>query len=207
MADWSTHIYCAKKVNEELKFFGTDANLFLYGNILPDINTGWVFKPAVHIDQSITHFEAGYSGQDYFWSPRRFYEKYSDEIKARKPLFMGYLFHLWLDVAVTTDCFSRVLFSELINKGYDVRRFKRNDLNVYIRKYPQTISASDIDAVVEAAKDIDEVSVCAGDLLEVSEALSRFSKDIIEDRYFVYSEQDLDEFYEKVCKDFVNQFS
>ena len=135
MAEWNTHLYCARKVNETLNLIGYELDLFLYGNLLPDVNAGWLINPKVKLEQPLTHFEA--IGQGYFWSPHTFYEEYKEEIKAKNPLFLGYLFHIWLDVKVMTDFVSRVPMSKMINDGYEVRSWKWKDMGVFIKNKKQ----------------------------------------------------------------------
>ena len=42
MPNWKIHFEIGKRVNEELKFDGEDLNLFLLGNILPDLNNKYI---------------------------------------------------------------------------------------------------------------------------------------------------------------------
>lgn len=203
MADWSTHLYCAEKVNQVLKFEGVDLDVFLYGNLLPDINPGWVVRPSVQIDQSITHFEEGYTGQAYFWAPVRFLEKYTAEIQRKNPIFLGYLFHLWIDVGVMTAFMSRVPFSAMMKDGSEVNRIKRNDLNIYIKKYPQRLATDNIAAVVRAAEGIKEISITKEDLEQVPGSIDNGPADIIDGKYHVFDEKSLDVFYAQSCSDFV----
>ena len=163
-----------------------------------------LWQPSVHIDQSITHFENGFSGQDYFWSPMRFYEKYASEISKKNPVILGYLFHLWLDVNVMTFFMSRVPFSDVINNGSEVNKWKRNDLNVYIHEYPQQLGIENVAAVVEASKRIEEISISEKDLLQVPCKVDNSVTDMIDGKYHIFDEKTLDEFYERICKDFVN---
>lgn len=54
--NWRVHLEIAKKVNEQLRFNNEDYNLFLLGNIAPDINNGYIVEGISHIyDHGHTH--------------------------------------------------------------------------------------------------------------------------------------------------------
>lgn len=201
MSDWNTHLYCATKVNEELKFTGKNLDLFLYGNLFPDINMGWIITPKVKLRQRDTHFDE--MGQGYFWAPLRFYDKYKDQIKAGNPLFLGYLFHIWLDVKFMTDFVSRMPMSEMINKREIARERKWKDARLYIKDKHFNLSTDHLDDIANAAKEIENVSVTIEDLKLVADYVENHVDDAIEDTYVVYSESVFDKFYEEVCGDFI----
>lgn len=203
MADWNTHIYCANIVNRKLQFEGKELDLFLYGNVLPDVNAGYVITPVTKIKQAVTHFEEGFDGQSYFWVPVRFYEKYSDEIIRKNPLVLGYLFHLWLDVSIMTDFVSRVPVSSFIDNGFEVKKWKWNDMGIFISNHTQNIGRENISLVAEASKCIDEISVCEEDLIRVTEFFDHFVSNTISDDYLIYDEASLKNFYDKTCEEFV----
>lgn len=202
MADWLTHLYCANKANETLQFNGEELDEFLYGNLLADVNSGWLVKPEVSIDDNVTHFAA--MGPRYYWSPRRFYEKYEKEIKALKPLYVGYLFHLWLDVAIMVDFVSRTKMSNIVLRDYEVRDWKWNDMNVFIKPYTYDLSEEHIPAIVEAAKGIEEICIKEGDLRQIPAYLRQMTEENNATKYKVFDERTIKEFYDKTVADFTD---
>jgi len=201
MADWNTHLYCANKVNESLQLEGRDLDLFLFGCLLPDINMGWLITPKVRLEQAETHFDA--IGQEYFWAPLRFYEKYKEAIHAGNPLYLGYLFHLWLDVSFMTNFVSKVPMSEMISNYHKVREIKWKDAGLFIRDYKCPLSAEHVDEIVNEAKAIEEVRITKKDLLLVVEYMKDASPEYEGEEYFLYTEEEFAAFYEKVCQDFI----
>lgn len=203
MADWNTHLFCANKVNESLGFEGAALEMFLYGNLLPDVNPGWLIKPKNHIDQPITHFEAGMAGQDYFWVPKRFFEKYKEKIIVKNPVYLGYLFHLWVDVTLMTNFVSRVKMSDMIDNGKEVREWKWKDVYAFIKKYTVNLPIDNIDLVVEEAKEIEEISVVREDLLQIPDFLINLAKENEYTEFGVFDQESASAFFESVCDDFV----
>jgi len=200
MADWKTHLYCANRVNETFDLKGKELDQFLFGSLLPDVNMGWVITPEVTLAQDVTHFDE--IGQEYFWAPLRFYEKYKADIDSKNPLYLGYLFHLWLDVSIMADFVSRVSMSDMINNYHDVRQWKWKDLDLFIKDYKYELSAEYIDDIINQSKNIEEVQITKGDLLSVVDYINTFEINADYD-YFVYTEQELADFYEKICLDFI----
>lgn len=204
MADWQTHLYCANKVNEVLGMKGDDLTLFLYGNLLPDINPGWNIEPKVQMPQYVSHFDDGTYGPDYFWEAQRFFEKYKEEIRAGKPLYLGYLFHLWLDVKIQTDFMSRVPMSYMLMRGYEVREWKWKDMAVFIKKYPAMLTCEKPEMIVKAAEGISEIDICEEDLLKIPGFLELQAKDEVPYEYHIMDEASFIEFFDKLCRDFTD---
>ncbi|MCQ2515861.1 MAG: hypothetical protein MJ094_03245 [Saccharofermentans sp.] len=202
MADWNTHLYCAHKANESLKFTGKELDLFLYGNLLPDVNMGWIITPDIRLMQDDTHFNG--MGQGYFMSPRRFYAKYKKEIDSRNPLFLGYMFHLWLDVTIMTDFVSRLKMSDLVDDYETTRRQKWYDMGIFISSKHFSLSTNNLDDIVNESKQIDEVKISKNDLIKVSEFIKDFTSDMEGHEYKIYTQDALYEFYERTCQDFIN---
>jgi len=203
MADWLTHLYCAEKVNKDMGFSGEKLELFFFGNLLPDVNPGWLIAPKVEIEQAITHFEAGITGQGYFWSPQRFFEKYESKIREKNPIYLGYMFHLWLDVAFMTDFVSRVRMSDMVMNGEEAREWKWKDLAFYISKKTTVFLNGDIaPMVVAGAEGIEETDISEEDIRKIPGFLEDVKKGETETGYRIYSDEELTDFFERVCSDF-----
>lgn len=205
MAEWNTHLYCARKVSEKLNLEDVQKDLFLFGNLIPDVNPGWVIKPETRIEQYITHFDVEKSGPQYFWEAYRFYEKYEAEIRKKNPVYLGFLFHLWVDVKLTSDFMSRVPMSQMISRGIDVREWKWKDNRLFIKDFPQTISRENIALAVEAAKGIEEINVTENDLNHAVDFLeNRNVGDGIDDySYQVYGQESMRKLFDEISLDFV----
>lgn len=201
MSDWNTHLYCAHRVNEALQFQDKELEMFLYGNLLPDINMGWLIHPNVVMHQEDTHFDA--LGQEYFWAPLRFYEKYEKKIAEKHPLYLGYLFHLWLDVSYMTDFVSRIPMSQMIEKYHEVRQWKWKDGGLFIKRFHYTLSDEIFDDILDESAEIEEVKLTKDDLRQVVDLLRGNAIEYDGKEYYLYTEDDLTAFYEKVCSDFI----
>ena len=55
MPSWAIHLGVTTKINEKIKLSESEKNIFLLGNILPDILNGHVIKNISHI---VPHKEA-----------------------------------------------------------------------------------------------------------------------------------------------------
>lgn len=201
MSDWNTHLYCAHRVNEALQFQDKELEMFLYGNLLPDINMGWLIHPNVVMHQEDTHFDA--LGQEYFWAPLRLYEKYEKKIAEKHPLYLGYLFHLWLDVSYMTDFVSRIPMSQMIEKYHEVRQWKWKDGGLFIKRFHYTLSDEIFDDILAESAEIEEVKLTKDDLRQVVDLLKGNATEYDGKEYYLYTEDDLTAFYEKVCSDFI----
>lgn len=64
LPNWKVHLEIAKKLNKQINFDKEDLNLFLLGNIAPDINNGFIVKEISHIynhDQTHLYNEKNHS--------------------------------------------------------------------------------------------------------------------------------------------------
>lgn len=168
MPNWRVHLEIAKKLNKEIKFNNEDLNLFLLGNIAPDINNGYVVKDVSHIyGHGRTHLYDLEDENTYI----NFYEKYKDKLKTN-PVVFGYFTHLYTDF--------------LLNKAYDLKceqnnldkeeyvKIKHRDLKKYDDKYIQnTISLDNYKEAIKDLKTIEEISVNEQDIFNVINFLNR----------------------------------
>lgn len=99
MPTWGMHLLVAKKLNKKLKI--KDYNLFLIGNIITDINNGYlvqnVSKVIPHKD---THYYSGKknekTGKIMFYDVEKFIQDNKENLK--EALVLGYITHLLTDV-------------------------------------------------------------------------------------------------------------
>lgn len=99
MPTWGMHLLVAKKLNKKLKI--KDYNLFLIGNIITDINNGYLVQ---NVSKVIPHKETHYysgkkdekTGQIMFYDVEKFIQDNKENLK--EPLVLGYITHLLTDV-------------------------------------------------------------------------------------------------------------
>lgn len=207
MAHWKTHILCANWVNENFFHFkDDDFQLFLWGNLLPDVNNGYNSTTHKFISQRTTHFDD--RRDDYFYNSKVFYDQYYNEIvKERNPLVTGYLFHLWTDKKINIDFVSAVTLKDIIEKGSDIMKSKWNDIMLYTDTFEGTYILPGykiIESVVEKSKAIAEIDVNEDDLYDALEFLLKPFK--TSKSYSVYSEERLSYILKTICNEFCELF-
>ena len=107
MPNWGEHLLIANKILKKIKL---DENLFLFGNILPDVQDGFLVKGISNIQpHKINHYDL--NGENYNPNNKKeyevFYEMYSE--KMDNPIIIGYLVHLitdslWNDIFYNGKC-------------------------------------------------------------------------------------------------------
>lgn len=95
MPNWGEHLLIGNKILKKIK---TEENLFLFGNILPDVQDGYLVKGISNIQpHQLNHYDL--NGENYNPNNKKeyeiFYEKYAN--KMDNPIIMGYLAHLITD--------------------------------------------------------------------------------------------------------------
>lgn len=90
MPSWGIHLEIANRVSRKLE--NVNKNLFMFGNVIPDINNGYVIKD---VSKIIAHKITHYDGEKDFKGYKRFYIKYAKYIE--NPIFLGSLTHLMAD--------------------------------------------------------------------------------------------------------------
>lgn len=165
MPNWKTHIEIGKELNKYLKYQQEDYNLFLFGNILPDINNCYVVTDVLEkIEHNITHF-GKYNTPSY----QEFYNKYKTEINNKEPLFLGYLIHLYTDYKWNKNFYEKVKHLRENTKNRDeLRKSKQSDFKLYNNNFIKNyIVLNDIDVVAEKCKKINEVLIKQDDIQRV----------------------------------------
>ena len=170
MPHWKTHIEIAKRCNEFLKFNKNDYTLFLFGNILPDINNGYIISDIVtHIDRNYTHFKDNDSHKIYL----NFYNEYKNNIK--NPMILGYYCHLYADYSFNNFAYP-ILNNNESFKNYtkdELRRFKQDEFKRYNTNFSdQNITIYDCNEFLEETKKNNRVNIYKGDIIKVSKYLN-----------------------------------
>ena len=76
MPSWGIHLEIANRVSNKIE--DVDKNLFMFGNVMPDINNGYVIRD---VSKIIAHKITHYDGEQDFKGYRRFYIKYAKYIQ------------------------------------------------------------------------------------------------------------------------------
>ena len=138
MPSWGIHLEIANKLSQKIE--NIDKNLFMFGNVVPDINNGYVVK---NISKIISHKITHYDGEKDFKGYRKFYIKYINNIK--NPVVLGSLTHLITDYYFNNITYSKKAIWEngkvvglKLNTGKiikcdkeTVRKMKVNDFKIF----------------------------------------------------------------------------
>ena len=193
MPNWKTHLEVGKRFNKKFNFKDEDYNLFLLGNILPDINNCYIVKDiSTKISHSKTHFnnpdKPGYL---------MFYDKYQKYIE-KSPLFLGCYIHLFTDYTWNNNFYTRIKGTKFEDIDRDeLRKIKQSDFRKYNNNFiNNTIELKDIDRVVDEINLIDEISLTKEDITKVLEYLKNQQKDETLD-YKFYISKELDDLLNK----------
>lgn len=184
MPNWKIHIEVAKRLNETLQYQGDDYQLFLFGNILPDVNNCFI---VTDISKKISHRETHYSdGPDE--EHVNFYKLYQDKILTN-PLLCGYYIHLYTDYYWNHDFMKRIGETNL---SYDeLRRIKQQDFRAYNDEYAHNIiEDSNTELILKYAKELNRVSITEDDITHVIEFLKTQKKCHV--KLQVYTKEQLD---------------
>ena len=197
MPNWKTHIEFGKRVNKKLKYSGEELELFLIGNLLPDINNGYMIPDvSAKIDHEITHYvvEGNYSYVN-------FYNDYKEKIKGN-PMLMGYFSHLFLDYNMNNNFYTTYRDANLHKyERKQLRIMKQSDFRLYNNKYLDNyVELNNVDNAVIKAKELCDISVNRDDITKIVEFLKK--KIDYKAEYFFYTEAELDNLFESIIEKF-----
>ena len=97
MPSWSTHLVTA---NVLLKKINIDKNLFIFGNILPDINNAFFIEGVTNkLSHKETHFTKDIDLKDIIFNYNNV-ERFKNEYMSRfdNPVILGYFVHLLMSI-------------------------------------------------------------------------------------------------------------
>ena len=153
MPSWGIHVGIANKLSQKIE--NIDKNLFMFGNVVPDINNGFIIEDiSKTISHKITHYDekiskiissrtSNYDKEDNFKGYKRFYIKYMNYIN--NPVVLGSLAHLMTDYYFNNITYSKKAIWEdgkvvglKLNTGKEikcdketVREMKVNDFRIF----------------------------------------------------------------------------
>lgn len=215
MPTWAIHLATAKKVSEKINI---DKNLFLFGNILPDIPNEYTVKNiSHHVSHAKTHFETEVLILEHIekrYDLRNFAEKYKS--KFSNPLMLGYYIHLLTDYFWNDKTYGeRGIYDEekkriglILNNGKRIlcseekaRQIKTQDFRIFSQyiydhkladkpKYQDEIHAylKDIDWITLEKSDIEKTITCIDEKFANEKRVLEKDED---SEYKIYSEQEI----------------
>lgn len=200
MPNWKVHLEIGKRLNKYFNYNEDDFNLFLLGNILPDINNCYIVTDiSKRLDHTITHFGT-YKELNYI----SFYNKYKNEIDNKKPLFDGYMAHLYTDNMWNRTFYNKIQNLEGLPEDRDeIRKMKQSDFKIYNNKYiADTFKIDNIDTALKEIKKINEVSVTSEDIQKVENFLNNQEKYVGQFKF--HTEEELDKLMGDTVREYVN---
>ncbi|MDO4611932.1 MAG: hypothetical protein Q4B29_00495 [Candidatus Saccharibacteria bacterium] len=176
MPSWNIHLEAGKRLSKKLNYSPAEEKEFLLGNILPDLNNGYLYPVAKIKSHEETHFTPDSQPGVLCESFENFYRQNSDKIKKESPIYLGYLFHLYLDSYYNYSAYQAIG----CRKEYDnypaekIPEIKRHDFWLYDRNFHHSInidSEVESEKLVHAASQIFPVETTADELLKIDQKL------------------------------------
>lgn len=183
MPNWKTHLEVANRLNKKLNFSGYDLELFLIGNILPDINNGHIVKDvSIHIKHKITHFD----GED-FNTYKRFGNIYNI---YESPLYLGYYTHLYTDYYFNNNFYSKLNDEYKHLDRDELRILKQSDFRIFNNNFNDNkIYINNVSDIVKEVTKIDRVFLINDDIVKVVNYIN--NQDKYEGDYKYFSNEEL----------------
>lgn len=197
MPNWKTHLEIGKRIAKRLNYQDEEMNLFLLGNILPDINNCYIVK---NISTQLGHHYTHYSDDE---TPS--YIRFENEFKNYIPknvLIFGYFTHLYTDYIWNDDFYTKVAQRGMNTISHDILRImKQADFQRYNNEFCEnnSIQISDLNKALLEIQKIDRVSITRADIEEVIHFLNAQKSD--GDYHFeFYQKEELDILLEKTVR-------
>lgn len=222
MPSWGIHLGIANTLSKKIE--NIDKNLFIFGNVVPDINNGYVVKD---ISKIISHKITHYDGEKDFKGYRKFYIKYIYDIK--NPVVLGSLTHLMTDYYFNNITYSRKAIWEngkvaglKLNTGKEikcdketVRKMKVNDFKIfadYIYKSHELSNIKYDEKMLSINPIVEEFDISKEDAEKTIEYVNCYienKKNIIDKcenkEYQIFTQNEMEEISEN-CVDFILEF-
>lgn len=201
MPNWKTHIAIAKKVNKYLKFSDEKYELFIFANILPDINNSKIIEGSKYIPHDFTHLkteeENGYI---------RFYRKYQKMLYHKEPLYWGYFLHLYTDYIWNNNFYSGIKRDVKTKKDtFKLKDIKHNDFNLYNNKFiNNTLTITNQEQLLKEISNIKEVSIKDIDIISAINFLN--TQEEYKGKYKYYDAKKLDNLYNYTIRSFIRRY-
>ena len=223
MPSWGIHLEIANKLAKKLNLEGMDKNNFIFGNILPDINNGYVIPNVkIVIPHEMTHFSEKRDNNPTYIN---FYKKYKDKLDNK--VILGYFVHVVSDLYFNNMTYTEYGIydssgnriglrlndgTEMIGDGEQRRATKTNDFKIfadYIYNNSNLENLKYNDEIIKSLKVIEEIDVNEQDMKNAIEYINKcINKEISVSpeesnaTYKVFSEEDLKKRTD-ICIDFI----
>ncbi len=217
MPGWAIHTIVANKISDKINI---NKNNFIFGNIVPDINNGYlvedISKKISHMDTHFTKEEDIQEKKFNFKNIERFKEEYKN--KMDNPIVLGCFTHL-----LTDSFWNQIAFDEhyvygnakefegiKLHSGDFVKCEKREATAMKQREFKEfgsrllkqnanILFPNYNEDIISEAKEIVEFNITRNDVMNVIEYLNDVTKNqqIEEDfEFVVFSEQELQKRFE-----------
>lgn len=186
MPNWRIHLEIGKQIGKLINYDDKDLELFLFGNILPDINNCYLVKDiSKKIDHDDTHFK-NTNNSTY----QAFYEEYKDKIKEN-PVVFGYFTHLYTDYIWNQDFYQKCKKrKDFTDQPHDqLARIKQEDFKVYNDLYiDNKLTISSIELLLEKSSIVTRVDVNEKDIRNVVKFLDSREKSNLKFKFYTLKE-------------------
>lgn len=227
MPCWGMHLHIAKKVNKRLNL---EENLFLIGNVLPDIYSGYIIKNASKIEKyEISHFgeRTLLGGKKYTLPNIEKFEKENELFFRENILLLGYFSHILTDYFFNKYSFEKIYVKDENSNtigcylkngefyktdGMEVRSFKHSDFSRFSNKKLENFKNKLIELtpeIIGMSKKINTMEIYEEDLIKTVEYINDMilykcekNNKIKFDDYKIYTEEILQKITDD-CIDFV----
>lgn len=143
MPAWGMHLYIAKKINEKINI--KDYDSFLFGNIVADINNGYLVKD---VSKIINHKQTHYyveNEKNMNYDIQQFIKDNKNNLESS--LILGYIAHLFADQYWNNTTYTKYgIYNEqnkliglklndgnkIINAGEKLTKIKQDDFRVFV---------------------------------------------------------------------------
>lgn len=227
MPTWGMHLLVAKKVSKKLKI--KDYSSFLIGNIMPDINNGYVLPNTSKI---ISHKDTHYyteekdtkTNKPMYYNVGKFVKDNSENIK--NPIVLGYITHLLTDLYWNDLTYEKhgvrnekeELIGVKLNNGENLivdgegrRKTKINDFKIFTN-YIYKNSFLDIpeykEEIYDLSKVIKSIDITEQDIKETIKYLNIVKKGVnkLELEYKIFTQEEMLENIEKCSNEIIKYF-
>lgn len=211
MPSWAIHLKIAKELSKNMK--EEDKQSFLLGNILPDVNVGYLINPiSKQIPYTVTHHgKMKTLKKDSTELPD--YEEFMQEYKGiiKNPIMLGYLSHLMTDYYWNHHTFVQKGVYEkgkligihgdkkyILGDSETIRKTKVSDFNIYSRHLYEEgiVDIPNFETqLTSLVKPIKEIHIEEQDLQGVNQYFKGISEKIKEENqeFQVYSLKEMEE--------------
>ena len=206
MPSWNIHLEAGNRLADKLKLSGKKRKEFLFGCLLPDINNGYINSPKSKYPHHDTHYAFDEK------SSLNFYADYSAKIREKDPMFLGYLFHLFMDGFFNYDFYRSAKHSPITEHLNDNERrdLKHHDFWLFDTNFhhPLGLTPEMAEEIATLSNQVKNVNITKEDLLEVDHILKddHLNDCIRGDSYIFYTEDLLNQLLENSINEFSRQY-